>query len=76
MPYLCGFQQFICDQRVTNQKILIIPNLIQYNAKKPQGLTPRGLNFIFLNCDQVFPGLLPTLSVYHQYSISGLLILL
>lgn len=45
MPYLCGFQQFICDQRVTNQKILIIPNLIQYNAKKPQGVTSKGLKF-------------------------------
>nr|DAM46880.1 MAG TPA: hypothetical protein [Caudoviricetes sp.] len=31
---------------MTNQKILIIPNLMQYDVKKPQGLTPRGLNFI------------------------------
>lgn len=46
MPYLCGFKHFICDQRVNNQKILIIPNLIQCNAKKPQGLTPRGFDFM------------------------------
>lgn len=36
MPYLCGFQYSYCDQHVTNQKILIIPNLMQYNTKAPR----------------------------------------
>lgn len=44
MPYLCGFKQFICDQRVTNQKILIISNLIQYNVKAPR-INSKGLKF-------------------------------
>lgn len=30
----------------------------------------------YLNSDQIFPSVLATLSVYHQYSISGLLVLL
>ena len=44
MPYLCGFQQSYCDQHVTNQKILIIPNLIQYNVKAPR-INSKGLKF-------------------------------
>lgn len=44
MPYLCGFQQFICGQRVTNQKVIIILNLIQYNVKAPR-INSKGLKF-------------------------------
>lgn len=44
MPYLCGFQQSYCDQHVTNQKILIIPNLIQYNVTAPRN-NSKGLKF-------------------------------
>ena len=48
MPYLCGFQQFICGQRVTNQKVIIILNLIQYNVKAPR-INSKGLcHYTFL----------------------------